>query len=860
MEGETAVVPMRVFANWNASNNQRASNYSMPRALSMILNKLTFHKQLETENSINISVRLQGHKRTLRSNDINVRSFGPGVQIPLDISFIIQYSHFVKQKHNILEILIQRRKKYKNRQIFGYKTLCAGFLNLDEVLQMGSGREIKIFQTNNLDKIEADFNDSHIATLSLSHCQTVAVQQPVKSSNKGTVGKDVITREDSEDNAEVEDESSDDSEEDGDFERTPRRTNSMRKRRSEKKFSQKNIKQKVANLLKRFKQSEEGHVAGNTDSSSTILPPTAKELQEIFQELENISDSGPEVDIDKLSIRSNPRPGLHRPYFGSKADILPIIDDNIVTDETDSEESSDGENGGQIGKCGRRKVSSDTPQSLAPFTTVCTPMKTSATVDSVEIPPLEIRRVDEPPSLAEVLTRLDSETSIIASNVWICSSADFPWISRVDFNQLNKVRIIDCPNPTEMRVVVQNVISRIQKFCNSNSVAPSPTLIGVYGTDRHVSHLLRAYVDLLRNKPAQNWISYLRFAIVCPPASALGRLLSQASDTGHIEASWRQLAKTASLIESGEATALDLRGFEDTLYNAINAAANSVDSRLLNLPIGEVMLQLNVNLNDSIPQNSIGIGTSSAGDGSQLFVPFLSELHLGNLDALNYLYFMKNSTEDPQGPQTSTSSLHNTPNAHANPQTPPVPTSVTSQGSTTSPPSSPQLPKTNESGRELHLEYWTYLPTSQSQPVAQQPNDFYDPVGVAFPTTPGRSPAPIGNKFSIKASLKTLSIARECTSNLLSIQFVKEKRKDKVLQKFGRRAKSKPGEGFIYSQARVVANVSRLICSGSKNSELEVSIDGVVWQHVRFFQVTSQWQTHVKLFPICVASAPNSGR
>lgn len=64
-------------------------------------------------------------------------------------------------------------------------------------------------------------------------------------------------------------------------------------------------------------------------SSSRVLPPTELELQEIFEELENISDSGPELEPDKMSIISNPRPGL-RPFFGSKSDILPAIKDDQV--------------------------------------------------------------------------------------------------------------------------------------------------------------------------------------------------------------------------------------------------------------------------------------------------------------------------------------------------------------------------------------------------------------------------------------------------------------------------------------------------------------------------------------------------
>lgn len=217
--------------------------------------------------------------------------------------------------------------------------------------------------------------------------------------------------------------------------------------------------------------------------------------------------------------------------------------------------------------------------------------------------------------------------------------------------------------------------------CNTNSVAPSPTLIGVYGTDRHVSHILRAYVDFLQNKPTQDWITHLRFTVLCPPASALGRLLSQAADTGHSEASWRALTRTAAHFESGEATPLHLHELEEVLHNTMAAAANQAEKRLLNLPIGEVMLQLS-----RFSDFSTSAASSSASQESHLFTPFLSEIHLGNLDALNYLYFMKNSMEDPNvsgtsagtGPAASASALSH-PHNHS--------------VSAASPPNSPQLPK-----------------------------------------------------------------------------------------------------------------------------------------------------------------------
>lgn len=194
----------------------------------------------------------------------------------------------------------------------------------------------------------------------------------------------------------------------------------------------------------------------------------------------------------------------------------------------------------------------------------------------------------------------------------------------------------------------------------------------------------------LQNKPAPEWLTYLRFAILCPPISALGRLLSQSSDTGQIEAAWRSLGKVAAVFESGEGTAQDLQDFGDILYNSMNAAANLTENRLLNLPIGEVMLQLNISASDSTPQPNPASSMPNShetSDNSQVFVPFMSEIHLGNLEALNYLYFMKNSMEESISSNApATSGTNSSPSQ-------PTQSSSSQHGTTISPPSSPQLPK-----------------------------------------------------------------------------------------------------------------------------------------------------------------------
>ncbi|MEE6518103.1 hypothetical protein FKM82_028794, partial [Ascaphus truei] len=49
-----------------------------------------------------------------------------------------QYPHFLKRDANRLQIMLQRRKRYKNRTILGYKSLAAGVINMAEVLQFPS--------------------------------------------------------------------------------------------------------------------------------------------------------------------------------------------------------------------------------------------------------------------------------------------------------------------------------------------------------------------------------------------------------------------------------------------------------------------------------------------------------------------------------------------------------------------------------------------------------------------------------------------------------------------------------------------------------------------------------------------------
>ncbi|TKR86564.1 hypothetical protein L596_011136 [Steinernema carpocapsae] len=171
MVDSNRIVPMRLYANWESD---RASSSAVQRVFSMSLNRLVIFSINEPLTSLVITVKLQGYKRTLRSNDFHVPS-GNQADVDLNISFTVQYPHFLKRKTNLLQILLQRRKKYKTRPIPGFKTLAVGCVNLTEVLQYGCVREIQLWSPEDAEKEDFAQNVKAIGCLFVSNCCTQAV-------------------------------------------------------------------------------------------------------------------------------------------------------------------------------------------------------------------------------------------------------------------------------------------------------------------------------------------------------------------------------------------------------------------------------------------------------------------------------------------------------------------------------------------------------------------------------------------------------------------------------------------------------------------------------------------------------------
>ncbi|OPL33127.1 hypothetical protein AM593_07557, partial [Mytilus galloprovincialis] len=130
---------------------------------------------------------------------------------------------------------------------------------------------------------------------------------------------------------------------------------------------------------------------------------------------------------------------------------------------------------------------------------------------------------------------------------------------------------------------------------------------------------------------------------------------------------------------------------------------------------------------------------------------------------------------------------------------------------------------------ELQIEYWT------------------TPVKVETSASKKDS-----NKITLKTTFKYIHVQRlaqpgipmsDLQSSTFTMLSVMKEKKQKIM----RLKKAKETE----SKSHTVDGINRLICtSKSQNHSLKVTVDGVEWTGVKFFQLSAQWQTHIKHFPV----------
>ncbi|XP_074103437.1 phosphofurin acidic cluster sorting protein KrT95D isoform X1 [Cotesia typhae] len=826
-------VPMKLFATWEVD---RTPPNCIPRLCTLTLTRLVILRPLGADlASISIAVKMQSSKRTLRSNEMVIPSGGI-LDTELELQFALQYPHFLKREGNKLLILLQRRKRYKNRTMLGYKTLAEGVINMAQVLQKQMDLELELVS----DKAEKYGGHSVV----LAKVNVIALSsQPVDQDKR--LLNDPNERLGPEYSDEEEEFSSEGEAEGSDSEPTLEVHRRKNRNKIPPNARQRNLKQKFIALLKRFRVSEE--LEHDQEEIGQKLSGGDMEIEELFDELEDLSDSGPELDT--MSVSSTPKPSL-RPFFSSSRSLLapphPVVTreesaTNTTTATTAAAnvcQSSSGstvkektrvghttpERGGdrQSDDSSRRADSDSHPENWtdheandAPSTVAGSPPKSEHPQHhqhsnknensdrrsrlfardrgtpgsnkskkqslSVDLKPsVELNNSEPRKALVEQLSRVLPDDSLPEA-VSLVSLADPGGAVLAARLQERNLRVLTTASPADIRATFTCLIARIQKFCNSSAKPPAPIKVVIAGGDSFVNAVLRHYVDLLSFRPP-DWQSYLRFLIVPLGSNSLAKYLGSIDSKYSMlfGEEWRELLeREASGASEGAARVSE--------YLATTGPT-------LLLPIAEAMVTYR-----------------ETDDSSQIFIPFVNDVRVGCPDSSTSA-----SVDLEEGAAVSSGSP---------PSLPPPSLAIPPPGKLT-PPSSPNVsqPRDGWEPVELQLDYW-------SKPALGDKG-----------------------KSTLRQAFRALHVQRLSTMGenpgpYLSMNYTTKEKKQKIMRLGKKKEKEKENE----PKSQAVDGVTRLICSAkTHNIPWRVTIDGTEWYGVKFFQLSAQWQTHIKTFPVAM--------
>uniref|UniRef100_A0A8C4IHX8 Phosphofurin acidic cluster sorting protein 2 n=1 Tax=Dicentrarchus labrax TaxID=13489 RepID=A0A8C4IHX8_DICLA len=803
-------VPMNLFATWEID---RSSPSCVPRLCSLTLKKLVVLKELDKElNSLSIAVKIQGSKRLLRSNEYVLPPSGL-METDLELTFSLQYPHFLKRDANRLQIMLQRRKRYKNRTILGYKTLAVGIINMAEVMQHPTdGGQILGLHSN---VKEAPVRVAEISVYSLS-------SQPIDhedGSGQADRSPDMDNySEEDDDSYSSEQEASDDAvhaqdlyDEDDEVRKPkkPRRkmirTTSMTR--------QPNFKQKFVALLKRFKV---------TDEVST--QEVEEDLDLLYDSLEvyNQSDSGPEME-DNESVLSTPKPKL-KPFFegmshsSSQTEIGSIhsqksqqrelswarYQDDSITDTTLLAffrlSLSKVEN--RLQRRPRSTSMKDRQNSKAQSDRTSS-MESECSPESRLIVPRK--------SVYDQLNQILISDERLPESIILINTMEWQGQYVAELLHEQAQPIVSTCSAADVQAAFNTIVTRIQRFCNCNAQTPPTMKVAVAGDQSYLSTILRFFVEQLANK-TPDWLSYIRFLVIPIGSHPLAKYVASFDSRFNsifMDTAWRELFCRTERPASDN---IDVAGRVVQYLAGANVSHQ--------FPISEAMLTYKQKSPDE--------------DSCQKFVPFIGVVKVGIVEQ------SLSTSGDWGNPPTVSLCLHR-PFWSWVRKTKPRPIfsfslscfssrvmSVVFLTSTVFLRSSPC------SGSEvmgLQVDYWTW-----QGPEKKKEGEKRD----------------VGLKNTLKSNFRSLQVSRlPCGGELtpppsMAMTVVTKEKNKKVIF-----LSKKPKEKELDSKSQVIDGISRLICTAKhQHTMLRVTIDGVEWNDVKFFQLAAQWPTHVKHFPV----------
>uniref|UniRef100_H2YM35 Phosphofurin acidic cluster sorting protein 2 n=1 Tax=Ciona savignyi TaxID=51511 RepID=H2YM35_CIOSA len=852
-------VPMNLFAAWDID---RSSANCIPRICNLTICKLIVTKELDKDvQSVFIAVKMQGQKRVFRSNEIFLENNGV-VNTDLELMFSLQYPHYVKRDENRLQLMLQRKKRYKNRAMLGYKTLAVGRVDMAQIIQC------PICHISNLDLFAAgkDQNVTVAAHIIVSCMTSLPIDADIDSERNGKHDRSPDVENYSEDDEEMmyssdPDLGSDNPQEFVDEETRVQKQKDRRKIRMSSSSRQQNfIKTKVAALIRKFKQVADEGLEPDLVPDADRNPTDPVDYDFLYDEIEdfNLSDSCPEIE-DNISIVSTPKPKLRSELFLGRFSI-------DLSSSSQTEISSLREHGGKASnpssvhsspksdhvktphehvkppqdhtktaheKSWQRSSSLKTRPdkfehlvsfSLTPYSDVCLRTQTSHNKQHVEATqvssgpqlksklrptfyscnPLRSRILIPIFTLVtyfDPLTFLDDDDDRLPDTLILADGNDrhAQAISSVMTSSVSAQPIVT-RKPHDIQTVFAKFVAKLQKFLNSNSASPDPVKVAVIGREIYLSLVLRYFVEQLSGKSPE-WRSFFVFYVVPIGSHRLSRHM--ASLDNHYsalfaDASWKEHADKLDTSHSADNTA-DYDVITSRIKEYLNEATN-----LLQLPIAEAMLTFRQTGDDN---------------SSQKFIPFISEIRVGE----NEISSSTDSDKEDCGVVTINPAVA-TCQAPVNATTPPASPSVPGPVVTTTLALNPGPSVSLEVKLGLQVDYWKEKDTS---------------------------------KYSLKTNFRSFHVSclplhgERGTQSGLVLDVV-TKGKKMISELPGKKGKEKESE----SKSQAVGNINRLICTSKhQNSLLRVQVDGTEWRDIKFFQLSSHWSSHVNTFPVAVFSS-----
>ncbi|XP_019404531.1 PREDICTED: phosphofurin acidic cluster sorting protein 2-like isoform X4 [Crocodylus porosus] len=810
-----------------------------------------------------------GSKRVLRSNEY-VLPPGGLMETDLELTFSLQYPHFLKRDGNKLQIMLQRKKRYKNRTFLGYKTLAVGIINMAEVMQHPTDGGQLLSLHSNMKDVSIQVAEISIYSLSsqpIDHEDGNVPSGPkIKASDRSPDIDNYSEEED--DSYSSEQEASDDAVQGQDLydeEDEMRKPKKARRKmiRTTSMTRQPNFKQKFVALLKRFKVTDEVLDSDPVDQTQDV----EEDLGLLYDSLEecNNSDSGPEIE-DNESVHSTPKPTLRRffegvSHSGSQSEIgslhgqkgqeresgspgevdkwkvgasraLEEVGTEVSTgQELEAEESSPRpgpteasakessvDRLAQLGNTSKPELPSTVSPSKAESKQLWRPRSTSmkdrqnskaqsdraSSLDSESSPDSRLNTQAPRKSVYDQLNQILVSDEHLPESIILVNAAE--WQGQYVSEQLqpHKQPVVSTCSMADVQAAFNTIVARIQRYCNCNSHMPPPVKVVVAGDQSYLSVVLRFFVEQLASK-TPDWLNYLRFLLVPLGSHPLAKYLASVDSKYNalfLDTAWRELF---SKVEAPSSDTVDIPG---RVAQFIAGASLSHQ-----LPISEAMLTYKQKSPDE--------------DSCQKFVPFVGVVKVGLVEQ------SFSASVDSDDATICTTSLLSS-------GTPSGGSTVYSKEAVGTPPPSPSVSSSLSGtgslspGVEvmgLQVDYWTTQGPEKKKEGEKRET---------------------GMKNTLKSNFRSLQVSRlpstgePAPPTTMAMTVVTKEKNKKVMF-----LSKKPKEKDLEPKSQVIEGITRLICTAKhQNTMLRVSIDGVEWNDVKFFQLAAQWPTHVKYLPV----------